>query len=70
MEHLKSWGHPSDLGLSDLTKKTLFLLVLVSAKRVASIVNLSIAPGMIDLTASLVRFSLVSLEKNTIIHPF
>ena len=54
--HLKTWNHPSELGLSDLTKKTVFLMALVSAKRIASLANFSVAPGMMDLTASLIHF--------------
>ena len=58
LNHLKSWDHPSELGLRDLTKKTVFLMALVSAKRVASLANFSIAPGMMDMTKSLVCFTL------------
>ena len=64
LEHLKTWSHPSKLGLSDLTKKTVFLMALVSAKRIASLANFSGAPGMMDLTASLIRFAPISLEKH------
>ena len=41
LDHVRSWDHPSRLSLADLIKKTVFLLAIVSAKRVASLNNFS-----------------------------
>ena len=42
----------------------MFLLAMVSAKRVASLNNLSIAPGMVDMMSSLVWFTPSLLEEH------
>ena len=48
--HIKSWGDPVNLDLGQLTRKTIFLVALVSAKRVKALANLSVAPGLVELT--------------------
>ena len=64
LQHLKSWEHPSTLNLRDLAKKTVFLLALVSAKRVASLANLSIDPGFMESMSNSIRFTPVAMDKH------
>ena len=60
---VKEWGLPEDMDLAQLTRKTLFLLALVSSKRVKALFNLSIAPGLVEFSAESVRFNPVRLDK-------
>ena len=57
-------GDPSDLNLGQLTRKIVFLVALVSAKRVKALSNLSVAPGLMEITPKLVRFNPVKLDKH------
>ena len=50
--------------MSMLTRKTVFLMVLVSAKRVKALSNLLVSPGLLELTPESVRFTPVKLDKH------
>ena len=50
LDHLKTWESHSNLSLADLTRKTTFLLALVTAKRVKALFNLSTAQGLMEFS--------------------
>ena len=64
LAHIKGWGWPEDLDLAQLTRKTMFLMALVSSKRVKALSNLSIAPSLVEFSPGAVRFSPVKLDKH------
>ena len=57
LDHLKTWESPSNLSLADLTRKTAFLLALVTARRVKALSNLSIILGLMEVTPNAVWFN-------------
>ena len=64
LEHIKGWGLPEELDLAQLTRKTIFLLALVSSKRVKALSNLSMGPGLIEFSSGSVRFRPVKKDKH------
>ena len=65
LQTLESWGLPEDLSLQLLTLKTVMLTALGSAKRVASISNFSVTPGLCLVEEDTISFLPKKVEKHT-----
>ena len=65
LDMFNTWGPASCLALQLLTYKTVFLLALACAKRVASLALLSLEDGYIQISESKIVLQPLGLEKHS-----